>query len=93
MFKPEPELDLCYCCGAGATLKVYVAPFHMDLCAECEDAVWQFGILVCFEHGPQIPLDVADVAWHKAKPHWKDAWPVKTRRGRRVMVLDYDVSG
>ena len=46
-------------------------------------------VLHCPTHGTQGPTDVADVDWHKAKVHWKSAFPIKTRAGRRVMVLDY----
>ena len=46
-------------------------------------------VLHCPTHGTQVPTDVADVDWHKAKAHWKSAFPIKTRAGRRVMVLDY----
>jgi len=91
----------CHCCGAPATSSKVGRVLRFHFCDECAGARfvpcgtvsggWGWDgktvtertfVLECPAHGRRQPVDVDAVDWLKP-------WPVVSRAGRRLMVLDY----
>ena len=81
----------CYCCQGVATHEAGRS-LHWDLCDGCRGACFRHIrgeiVFVCPTHGEMRSTSVVGVRWFK-KPNWKHEYPVKTKDGKKLRLLDW----
>jgi len=99
----EVEQPTCYCCGAEAVEKEWLAEWGLavDVCAECagslrfavlqiEGTRWNESVVECEVHGPITHLDCTELEFSTERGG--RVYPRKSKAGRAVYPVTFEMS-